>query len=263
MKYTQLFKTFLQRHLAYRARVTIWAFVDLINFLIFPFLWLSIYGDRMSIAGYSRADIVTYYIVIMFISLGFSSHILKQIRTDILNGEINGLLLKPISYLYYRFIHELSYKCIVLLVAVLFFIGADILAPSYIEFPHSWLYILSFFLSLACSYVLSHATQMIVGLSSFWLGENFGPDRLRHILEKIFSGELAPLIFLPGILQTVAVYLPFKYLSYFPSQLYLEQITLPDALNNFFVLGIWIIVSWSIVWIMWKRGLKRYEGVGI
>jgi ABC-2 type transport system permease protein len=263
MKYHQLFKTFIQRHLAYRARVTIWAFVDLINFLIFPFLWLSIYGDRISIAGYSRADIVTYYIIIMFISLGFSSHILKQIKIDILNGEINSLLLKPISYLYYRFIHELSYKCIVLLLAILFFIGANIVTPSYIEFPHSWLYISLFLLSLVFSYVLSHAIQMIVGLSSFWLGENFGPDRLRHILEKVFSGELAPLVFLPTILQTTAFYLPFKYLSYFPAQLYLEQISLTEALHDFLMLGVWVIISWSIVWFMWKRGLRKYEGIGM
>ena len=84
-----------------------------------------------------------------------------------------------------------------------------------------------------------------------------------EVIEKLFSGELAPLTFFPLFLQTIAFYLPFKYLAHFPSQIYLEKISYSEILKNFLGAFCWIAALIIIIIIVWKRGLKRYDGSSI
>ena len=105
--------------------------------------------------------------------------------------------------------------------------------------------------------------QYIIGLCAFWMGETFSVQHLKIMLETVFSGQIAPLIFFPKILQTIANFLPFKYFLYFPTQIFLGRISGPEILSNFLILFAWEVCLWIIVILMWHRGLRRFEGVGI
>lgn len=253
----------IQSFFAYRARILIWAFTDIINFVVFPFIWLAIFGNRSTILGYSRADIVTYYIILAFISLVCSSHISEKMKQDILKGELNNYLVKPINYLLVKTVYEASYKILTLIVGLVLFTGCLLFFPRYLVVLHSVARISLFIISLIISFIISQLIQFLVGLSSFWLGENSGPDRLRHLSEKIFAGEIAPLSFLPTFLQITAAYLPFQYLAYFPAQIYLNHITILDALRQFLFAFIWITILFILGLYMWRKGVRQYEGVGI
>lgn len=263
MKYWQMYKTFLQKHLTYRLRVLIWAFGDSVYFFVMPFVWLAVYHGRSVVNGYSQADMITYYLVMVFISLTASSHIMRIIRTDIMNGDLNNLILKPLNYCLYRFAHELSYKLLSGSLALIIYFLARYFFPQYIFFPQSWLNLFLFLMALLLAMLLSFAFQFIAGFSTFWMGENTGAERLRQVLEIAFSGQIAPLVFYPPLLRVIADYLPFKFLSFIPAQAYLGQISLSEAMWNFGQAGLWLIFFYLIVWLMWKKGVKKYEGVGI
>jgi len=262
-EYWQIAKNFWQLHLAYRGRIAVWVIVDLVSFIVFPFIWLAIFGDRQMIIGYTRADIVTYYIIVAIISLVFSSHIYLIVNRDIVNGELNSILTRPINYLLYRFTHEWTYKSLELVFAVILFLAMLVCAPQYLVVPKQFFTWVLFVLAGVLSLVMSFCIQMMVGLASFWLGEVRSLLQLRLFIEKLFSGELAPLTFFPVAFQVLATWLPFKYFVYFPAQIFLGKVGGWNLLYGFLYAVGWTVLLIGLTVVVWRRGLKQYDGSSI
>lgn len=261
-KYVQLLKNWLSQHLIYRARVLIWFLFDSLHFLIFPFLWFTVYGARDAIGGFSRGAMVTYYLVAVIISSLATSHIGRLIRFDIIRGELNQHLVKPLPYIVIHGFRDLAFH-VLIAPLVLGLLGvAHILFPTYVILP-TGANVIFFILAIGCSYLLSSMIEIILGLAAFWLGETTGADQIKNISIITFSGQLAPLVFFPAVIQTVADWLPFKYLVYFPAQIYLGQLTAPIFWRGLSVCLLWIGILLCIGWFLWKRGLYRYDGAGI
>jgi len=216
-KYLAIFKQSILYCLVHRGRVVIWILNDSLSFLIFPFIWLAVYGGREVIAGYTKADIVTYFIIIILIKLVCYSHISFTMRKDILEGRLNYYLVRPIHYIFSNFLHETSYKLFSATLTIPLVILISIFFNQYIIFPDSIWRILLFIISLILAFILSNALQFVVGFTCFWLGNNSGPQSLKHIIDMIFSGKIAPLVFFPSILQLIAFFCLFNiYLIFQP-----------------------------------------------
>ena len=142
MKYWHLFKNFLQLKLTYKARITVWAVADTINFGIFPFLWLAIFGSNNTVGGFTRADIVSYYIIMALISFAFSAHISNAIRGDIIEGGLNSFLVRPINYRIHQILAELSYRSVTIILVTPIIIILYIFVPQYLLVPGSLLNLL-------------------------------------------------------------------------------------------------------------------------
>ena len=259
-KYWQLSVMWMIQHVAYPARVVIWLFIDIINFVVFPFIWLAIYGERSLIQGYSRADIVTYYIIIAFISVVATSHISDHIKKDILYGEMGGRLLKPLSYPLFRTFQELSYRLMRIVITPLLLLPLFLLIPQHIVLPDSVLTACLFVLSLLCAFVIFHCFELIVGMACFWMGENGALRQTYSMISIVLSGEIAPLVFFPVVIQNINKYLPFQYLFYFPSQIYLRKLSTIEIIVGFTRILVWIGILMVIVYLLWKKGVKGYDG---
>lgn len=262
-KYWQAFKINLQRHLTYRVRIIIWAFNDSISFVIFPFIWLAIYGSRDIVSGYTRVDIITYYIVMAFISVAVDSHSINAIKTDIMEGGLSSILTKPINYIWFRTMGEISYKMLSAVIVVFALVIFKLVFSSLLIFPHSVILFLLFIFSLLISFIISHLFQLIIGLGTLWLGQTGALQSVRQVVESVFSGVIAPLSFFPFFLQVIANYLPFRFQAYFPAQIFLGQINIWQIGWGFIWAFGWIFILLLVVIFMWKRGIKQYEGVGI
>lgn len=263
MKYLAIFRQSVLYFLVYRVRMAIWVINDSINFLIFPFIWLAIYGSKETIAGYTKADIVTYFLVVIIVKLVSDSHVSNTMKEDVLEGRLNFYLVRPANFIFSRFLHEISYKTFSGMFYVPLLIIISLFFRQYLVLPNSIGQALLFLISLFLALVLSMAFQYIIGFACFWLGDNSGPSQVNHMADMIFSGRIAPLVFFPPVLQFVASILPFQYISYFPTQIFLNQIGYEEILVGFLKAVIWIVAIWGTAYIMWRRGLKRYEGVGI
>jgi len=261
-KYFTCFKAQITKHLTYRGRMLIWIFVDMGQFLILPFLWLAIYAGRTDIRGFTPADIITYYILMAFISLASASHAGEYIERDIRYGDLTKALLRPINYAVKMCSEGYAYNFLVSLLALPFFLIFSVLFPEYIILPKSFLTVILFVFSLGLAYILSCLLHVIIGLSAFWLEQSGAAMQMRSLLEKVFGGELAPLTLYPLVLQTIAIYLPFQYLAFIPAQIYLQKIQLHEIFYHFLIAFVWIIFLLLICIFLWKRGLRRYEAPG-
>lgn len=262
-KYLALTKMSVKRHLSYRARFINWLIVDLSQVFIFPFIWLAIYGERDMLGGFTRADIVMYYVVLAFVSLTTTSHHSHYITQDILNGKLSAKLLLPLKYIWYHWFSELGYHIATLGVMSVLFILFVITFPEYTVFPtHAITWVL-FGISLVIANFISSSIQVMVGLGSFWLGEIHALSQLRFLVEKIFSGEFAPLTLYPVFIRGIALSLPFQFIHFIPIQIYLEKMTFEQSAKMLGVGSLWIVGFFIIISILWNRGMRRYDGAGM
>lgn len=253
----------LKKHFTYRARVLIYIILDCSLFFIFPFLWLSVFQDKVLVGGYTKESLITYYVVAGLVTLLSSSHIGNYLFEDIRTGKLSTHLIRPVNHFLWHFFGEAGYRIISIFVALPLFALLYFLFPEYILLPSNFLSVVFFSLALFLAWVLSALFQYIVALSTFWFGETNFASHIRWFLEKIFSGELAPLPLLPLLLQKIATFLPFQYLFFFPIQIYLEKLSLADTLSQFGIFLLWILFFSLVSLLLWKRGLKRYDGSGI
>lgn len=247
----------------YPARVFIWLLVDSLQVIFMPFLWLTIYAEREVIEGFSRADIVTYYVLVLVVSLLARSHVRRIVQQDIIKGDLNAVLLKPIRYLLLRPMRELSYKVLLLCGTIPIIILVLTQVPQYVVLPDS-LATWGFF-GIACllGYFISISMELSIGLLAVWTGDTKSIDALKNIAQYVLSGELAPLLFLPVFLQAIAVYTPFRYIISTPVEIFLGRIEFAEMMQHFLAAGAWILGLWLLLIFIWRKAVASYEGVGI
>ncbi len=258
-KYLQVSKNFLISTLTYRAELFLWVFVDVARFLVYPFIWLAVYASGGAIDGYSPTSLITYYIIVAIINILAFSRVGYDMRRQIMNGSLSQYLIKPINYLVQETLGELSYKFGKIIITLFAAIIAAIFFPKYLPLP-GFTNLCAFLFALILTFAISHGFQLLIGLTTFWLGENEGIGQFQGMLENVFAGEIAPLTFFPGTLQSLAFFLPFQYLTYFPAQIYLGTLKSSEILHGFGASILWIAVLYTAVVLVWKRGIKRYDG---
>ncbi len=77
-----------------------------------------------------------------------------------------------------------------------------------------------------------------------------------------FSGQVAPLSLLPGVIQSIADVLPFRWMLSFPTELLLGRVSTQDALSGFIAQLIWIGTIVLLLRFIWGASVRRYGAVG-
>lgn len=262
-KYSQLLSMFITRYLTYRARVLIWLLADSVQYILFPFLWIAIFTSTQPPAGYTLQSLVTYYIIMAVVSVGYLSHCSRHVRTEIHSGMVARRLSVPFPYFQTILMAEFSYKIMSTVIAIITISLLYIFGHDYLTLPSSIWQWLAFVTSLAFTFLLSHLIEFMIGLTSIWLGDIKSLNTLEEIANAIFSGRLAPLAFLPFGFQVLADYLPFKYLAFVPAQIFVGQITISQIPQTFGLGFVWIAILGLATWFMWKKGLRTYDGANM
>lgn len=240
----------------------IWAAVDLTFIFVFPFLWLAIYGERESIAGFNKQEIVTYYIILAFLNAIVRFYLDFLFIQSIREGEIVQFLIKPINFFLYKYLELMPYQITKLFFFVLFvFIGYKWIGP-YLVFPNSFSHAMTIVVVLALCNVLRAILEFIIGISAFWFEEAGGIQTFNLALISVFGGELAPLAFFPLWFQKFASFLPFKYFVAFPCELYLGKLNTDEIISGIGIILIWILIFAGAAIYIWKKGLKHYSPPG-
>ena len=130
-------------------------------------------------------------------------------------------------------------------------------------FPFDSVYLLVIFIMLVLAFVTELLLSYLVGLIAFWTDEVDGLYRTIERVEKFFSGGYFPLSILPAGFVNASFLLPFAYSFYVPAQLYLKKIDLATGLKGILVQLAWIVLLYGLVRVVWERGLRKYEGIGI
>ncbi len=262
-KYFQLAKVTFQEYFVYRLNFYLWRFRSLVFFLTLIFFWLAIYGNRVELLGYQKAQMLTYVVGIAFLRTIILGSRSADLGPQIRSGDLTKLLLKPIKAIRFWLTRDMVDKllnCLFVVVeiaVVLLIFRFPLSFPKNIAtyFPFLVLSLLAMFLYFFLSFTLS--------ILAFWTEEIWATRWLFGVIFLEFlAGAYFPLDVLPSWLTKIVYLTPFPYLVFFPMKIWLEQLETGEIIKAILICLIWLIFFWWLATFLWKKGAKNYGAYG-
>lgn len=263
----------LEERLAYRTDFALGTLMRFLPIVTQVFLWTAVFSAtaRGDIAGYSRNDIVAYYLLTMvtraFSSMpGLASGIARSIR----DGSVKKYLVQPVDYVSFLLAARVAHKLVYYLVAILPFGLVFFLCRSYFPPVPDAQTILAFVAALVMSFLLGFFMEAALGMLAFWFLEVSSLMFAYMLVQYLLSGHMFPLDMLAGIptgvsgvsLAEVVRWLPFHYTAYFPAAVWLGKIRGADLTAAILAEAAWVVVMIVVCRLAWWRGTNRWSAFG-
>jgi ABC-2 type transport system permease protein len=264
-KFLGLFNISFQQEFAYRLNFILWRVRNVMQILVFFFLWSAIFsGGAVQFFGYDKAKIFTYAFALMIVRAVVLSSRSVDVAGQIANGELTNLLLKPINYFSYWITRDFSSKLLNIIFSVFEIVVLVLLLKPNIFIQINPIYFFSFVGALLIAMFLYFSLLMLTNFIPFWAPElSWGAQFLVIVVVVEFlSGAFLPLDIFPPILYQILRFTPFPYLVFIPIKIYLGLFDYSLVVQSLLIGIAWCLILWKIVNYVWKKGLLVYEGVG-
>lgn len=227
-------------------------------------VWSIIYSKIQVVNGYSYNEMITYVIIgWLFLFITSNYGIENVVAKEIYSGSLSNMIVKPVSYLRYTTFLSLGRVSIALTTAVILMLIFVIIFRNNFIYPSSWQHLILIVVMVFFGYFINLFYRILSGFVAFWTIETNGLFTFFNVVFKFMAGAFFPLNLLPDLYVKISYLLPFTYIFYFPTQLYLGKLTLLDGLKGLGAQIIWIVILYFLIKIIWKKGLKKYESVGM
>ena len=263
----------LEERLAYRGDFILGTAMRFLPIVTQVFLWTAVFAatSRADIAGYSRTDIVAYYLLTM-VTRAFSSMpgLAGGIARSIRDGSVKKYLVQPVDYVSFLLAARIAHKLVYYAVATLPFAVVFWICRGYFPPPPDATTVAAFVLSLVLSFLLGFFMEATLGMLGFWVLEVSSIVFAYMLVQYLLSGHMFPIDMLAGIptgiagvdVADIVRWLPFEYTAYFPAAVWLGKVQ-GDALRQALVIeAAWVVVMIAVCRIVWRRGTRRYSAYG-
>lgn len=262
-KFLTIVKAFWQRALTYRFTILTYRIGEIGEALALILMWTAIYGGQKIISGLTLREMITYILIGNFFHAMIRNFLSPLVARDIKDGRLSIFLIKPMSYFSYILSQEIGRVSLSTMMSmissalvIVFFMDTFIL-----NFDVA--YLLVIFSMIILAFIIELLLSYLIGLIAFWTDEVDGLYSTIDRIKKFFSGGYFPLNLLPIAFVKISFAFPFAYSFFVPAQLYLKKLDLAVGLRGLLAQAIWIFILYGIIKIVWSRGLKKYEGIGI
>lgn len=264
MRSLRIFLLFFESVLEFRATNLIWFLVSLINPLILLIYWVGYYKTQnLPPTASAFQSIITYYLLLAVVGSLLMSHIEEDVAyNDIQLGELTQFLIRPVSYFKIKLIGEMPWRIIQGFYGIGVFIVCKVIFGRLVLLNISISSILMFLLLAILAYLLSFYFKMLIGLSAMWLVEFSGLQQLVEVVILLLGGYIMPLYLYPAVLKNIAYLSPFSYIIYFPLIALQGRLNLIDFFKVISGQICWILIFFYLLRIFWRKGLRKFTGVG-
>ena len=256
--YIKFISKSFQKQITYKVEY----FVGLVNgflyIFVFTSLWKALYAEydvNAFKSGFTKSSIITYAVFVMIIKISFTMD--DQITTrKVRTGALVTDLIKPVSY----FCITLS-ECIGQTMFHFLARGLPILALSLfmfdISFPANVMNYMLLVVSAILGYFILFMINYIIGLMAFWFFDTFSFQLMKYAMYAVFSGGVIPVDFFPASIQSTLDFLPFKYILYIPTCIFLGRFD-EDAVTTALIGQLcWVALLFLISRITWIRAMRK------
>ena len=263
----------LEERLAYRGDFILGTAMRFLPIVTQVFLWTAVFAatNRPDIAGYSRNDIVAYYLLTM-VTRAFSSMpgLAGGIARGIRDGSVKKYLVQPVEYVSFLLAARIAHKLVYYAVAILPFAVVFWICRGYFPPPPDLPTIGAFLLSLVLSFLLGFFMEATLGMLGFWFLEVSSIIFAYMLVQYLLSGHMFPLDMLAAIpsgiagtsLADLVHWLPFEYTAYFPAAVWLGKVRGADLAGSLAIEAAWVVVMAVACRLAWRRGTRRYAAYG-
>jgi ABC-2 type transport system permease protein len=263
----------LEERLAYRGDFILGTAMRFLPIVTQVFLWTAVFAatSRPDIAGYSRNDIVAYYLMTM-VTRAFSSMpgLAGGISRGIRDGSVKKYLVQPVDYVSFLLAARIAHKLVYYAIAILPFAVVFWICRGYFPPPPDLPTIAAFLLALLLSFLLGFFMEATLGMLGFWVLETSSIVFAYMLVQYLLSGHMFPLDMLAAIptgiagtsLADLVRWLPFEYTAYFPAAVWLGKVRGADLAGSLLIEAGWVVIVAVACRLAWWRGTRRYAAYG-
>lgn len=261
-RFMTIFSLYAQHALEYKARSLVWFGVILFDVFVYILYWRGVLTSGQTSVPWTFSEAVSYYLLLLVAGNLLQIHIEEEVAfEDIQYGRLSQYLLRPFSYVQFKFFQELPWRLIqggfgwiTLLWISLFVKRIEVVTD---------IYAVPLVVGIAVSaYMLCFIYKMIIGIIAFWTIDYTGLQNIQTILYILLSGLLIPLHLLPSGIRSFALIQPIAYTLYHPVRAVQGVYTLPQLWQVLGMQWTWAILLYGLYRLLWHKGLKVFTAVG-
>ena len=245
--------------LQHRSFFFLLAFGWMIQPLIYLLVWSTAAGSG-EIGGLNRGEFVAYYLILILVNQLTYAQVNWTVGDEIRYGGMNRILLRPLKPIFDALSTEVAGKVVYMIFVIpVTAILALILHPElHLTFSHAVVFVPALIFAWALRFFWGYWLALL----AFWSTRADALLALQDSLVFLLAGQVAPVVLLPGLLQQMAILLPFRYMLGFPVEVITGQLDIPAILVGFGMQIGWLAIALIMFVFMWRAGLNRYSAVG-
>jgi ABC-2 type transport system permease protein len=259
--YIQQFRTSLATMFQYRFSLVIWLISQVLEPLIYLIVWTVVSkGQGGSVGGYTASGFAAYFILLMLVNHVTYTWIMYEYEYRVRRGSLSFSLLRPVHPIHADIADNISSKAVSFPAMLLAAEGLALIFKPDFHFV-GWA-ALATLPAIALAFVLRFFVEWCLALAAFWITRVSALNQTYFVAMLFLSGQIAPLGLMPGWIQTVASISPFRWMISFPLELLLGHLSPADAGRGFAAQLAWVILSWGVMRLVWRAGVRAYSAVG-
>ena len=260
-KYWAIFKITWQNNLEYRADFFGHMIRGLIYLVVLILIWRAVFSQVDNFGSYTFPTMLTYLVMTKFLHFTTRGNLTRLIAREIKEGDLSSYLIKPAGYLKIWFSSFWAERFFEALIRSSILFGFLLLLPRFFQLPSSRMLPL-FFISLMIALLFNFLFNVFLASFAFWVTDVRLFSTAVGLTTGFLAGELIPVDIMPGILKSIAAFLPFQYLLYFPIKVYQDVLLPEEIIRGVLMAFIWLVVFALSLKFFWQRGLRHYEAIG-
>jgi ABC-2 type transport system permease protein len=264
-KYLNIFRVSLIERMTYRGDFFLGSVLRFLPMLTTILLWQAIYGDEENreIVGFTLHQMIAY-LLLVHISRMFSSMpgLAGGIARDIRDGTLKKYLVQPLDMIGYLVAYRAAHKITYVIASFLPYVLLFVLCSRFFQgFPNA-VTLAAYVASLLLAFVIGFFFEAAMGMVGFWFLEVTSLLWVVNTLNFFISGQMLPLDVLGPFWGGLLKALPFQYLAYFPSLIFLGKIQGADLARGLLTELAWAVFLIVLCRWLYARGLRRYSAYG-
>ena len=246
----------------YRASLVMYQFYWLVSPIVYLAVWVTVANTQGNVSGLTANDFITYYLTLLIVDQLTGDITIHILAYKIQNGTLASELLRPVHpILTQTLMYNLAYKALSFLILIpVWSILLLLFRPDYSQV--SWSSILLAIPGILLGFAIGFLMSASLTCLGFWTTRVYSIGEFYYAVVTLFSGQFVPLILMPGIIQKVAVYLPFQLFKYVPIEVILNRMTGNEILRSYASGLVWLGIAWLLFTWTWRAGIKRFSAVG-
>ena len=229
--------------------------------VVYLVVWTTIARQQGgSVNGITTGEFAAYYIVwtlVRNMNIVFGAPFWEY---RIREGRLAGDLLKPMYILHYDLAYFAGWKFVV--VGLWIPIAVGLSAVFHPDLHPSALQVVVFIFAIWGAYLVRSMFQGTIGMLNFWTTRGAAVFDLYMATEMLLSGRLVPLQLMPGWVQTLANFLPFKWTFGFPIESLVGNMSTQSLLLGLGAQALWVLIGLALFRVAWSAAIKHFSAVG-
>ena len=254
-----LFRVGFAEMLAYRAEMLVWVLATTMP-LIMLALWSTVARDA-PVGRFDQQDFVAYFLATFIVRQLTGAWVAWQLSFEVRTGTLSMRLLRPLHPMVSYAVENLAAIPLRLIIALPVAVVALLLVGSE-RLPKSALLWVVFLLSLLGSWLITFLANSAIGTLALWTGSSIKVMDVWLALFMVLSGYLIPEELFPPVVRSAVEVLPFRYQIGFPVEVLTSAHDTRTALILLARQWTWVAISFFLVGVLWRRGLRRFAAYG-